>query len=192
MKNAIWSDDEVGAGRSSLPDYLSQTEGNVGRVVSPPLPAPAVTTNINIITIRGTHAAAYTSLHLTGTTMFSLNMRGLCHASLDTVYRRDSVLCHCHPPDNWPECQLLFIRVHQSLYITITQWHIALFQFFSIKIYKFFSKRLFCLSFFSLDYWMTARYFLCFLVDHFWNLDVLYCLLWVRPLSTGKGQIVIK
>ena len=139
MKNAIWSDDEVGAGRSSLPDYLSQTEGNVGRVVSPPLPAPAVTTNINIITIRGTHAAAYTSLHLTGTTMFSLNMRGLCHASVDTVYRRDSVLCHCHPPDNWPECQLLFIRVHQSLYITITQSHNDIqhyFQFFSIHFFS--------------------------------------------------------
>ena len=100
-----------------------------GLSLPPPLPAPPVPTNINIITIGGTHAAAYTSLHLTGTTMFSLNMRGLCHASVDTVYRRDSVLCHCHPSDNWPECQLLFIRVHQSLYITITQWYIALFQF---------------------------------------------------------------
>ena len=88
------SDDEVRAGRSSLPDYLSQTEGNVGRVVSPPLPAPAVTTNINIITIRGTHAAtmlltqAYPSPALQ-CTMFSLNMRGLCHASVDTVYSGD-------------------------------------------------------------------------------------------------------
>ena len=175
MKNAIWSDDEVGAGRSSLPDYLSQTEGNVGRVVSPPLPAPAVTTNINIITIRGTHAAAYTSLHLTGSTMFSLNMRGLCHASLDTVYRRDSVLCHCHPPDNWPECQLLFIRVHQSLYITITQSHNDIqhyFQFFSIGIYY----KLW-LSFFSLDNdsWMVSKYFPWWITSWILMLDVVWC-----------------
>ena len=144
-----------------------------GLSLLPSLPAPPVPTNINIITIRGTHAAAYTSLHLTGTTMFSLNMRGLCHASVDTVYRRDSVLCHCHPSDNWPECQLLFIRVHQSLYVTITQSHNDIqhyFQFFSIGIYY-----KFWLSFFRLDSLTVSKYFPSSITSWILMFDVVWC-----------------
>ena len=64
--------------------YLTTCLRLRGMLAGLSLPAPAVTTATNIITIRGTHA--YTSLHHTGTTMFNLNMRGLCHASVDTLY----------------------------------------------------------------------------------------------------------
>ena len=149
-----------------------------------PLPAPPVTTDINIITIRGTRGL--TCLHLltprrhystVQSTMFSFNMRGLCHASLVTVSIQFRPVL-CHPPDNWPECQILFISVHQSLYYnhTMTNSIISTFQHKNLQILF---QTIFLASVLqsqhSLDYWMISRYFLCFLIDLFCNLDIVWC-----------------